>query len=208
MQTNEIHYFTNTRLSFPNLIQAGVSKKFPNSPPMFSADIIVDQNHPAIASFMQRYAELAAAEWKENAQQVMQMIQADRRARCFGTGAEKVSETTLKIHPGYEGKVWFAAKNKNRPQIIKSDGSVATNEMEAQALARKMYGGCYVNVALRPWIRLTNRGVSCDLVAIQFAGDGEAFGDGAAVPDVTSMFGAVGAAPTPAAPAFPSFLSQ
>jgi hypothetical protein len=57
-----------------------------------------------------------------------------------------------------------------------------------------------VNVALKPWLQENKhgRGVRCDLVAVQFAGDDKAFGEGAV--DASGMFGAVAAAP--AAPSF------
>jgi hypothetical protein len=64
-----------------------------------------------------------------------------------------------------------------------------------------MYGGCYVNAAIKPWLQENQygRGVRCDLVAVQFAGNGEPFGAGAT--DVSGIFGAVATqAAQPAAP--------
>ena len=73
---------------------------------------------------------------------------------------------------------------------------------------------------MKPWVQQNKHGngIRCDLVALQFAKDGEAFGEGAA--DASGMFGAVaGSAPAfmqqpaaqmPAAPfgapTLPSFL--
>jgi hypothetical protein len=89
------------------------------------------------------------------------------------------------------------------PQIIQPDGTPLdpTNTMAYQALTRKMYGGCRVNVAVKPWLQENKhgRGVRADLVAVQFAGDDKAFGEGAV--DASGMFGAVAAAAAPA-PAF------
>jgi hypothetical protein len=96
--------------------------------------------------------------------------------------------------------------------MIQSDGTAAdpSNTMAYQALARKLYGGCFVNAAVKSWLQDNKhgRGVRCELVAIQFAKDGEAFGEGHV--DAAPMFGAVASA-TPAAPAgmpFPSFMGQ
>jgi hypothetical protein len=81
--------------------------------------------------------------------------------------------------------------------------------MAYQALTRQMYGGCRVNVAVKPWLQENKhgRGIRADLVAVQFAGDDQAFGEGAV--DASGMFGAVAAAPAgmfgAAAPA-PAFL--
>lgn len=199
---------SNVRLSFPALAEARISKMFPNNPPMYGADFIMAPTHPGFAEFMKEYAAIASAAFKETAPQIMNMINNDKRARCFGKGEEKVNQTTFKMYDGYEGNVWISTKSKDMPQMIRADGKPAANTMEAQELARKMYGGCYVNAVVRPWARTNqNKGLSCDLVAIQFAADGEPFGEGSV--DVAPMFGAVqgAAAPAPAGVSFPSFLA-
>jgi hypothetical protein len=204
-------YFSNVRCSFPNLTAPYVSRKFPTAPANFTIDLVnIDPQDPKIAEFFKEYATLAQATWGATAPQIMQMIKADKRSRCFGMGPEKINEESFKPLDGYGEGVWINCKNKNQPQMIRPDGKPADNAMEAMELARKIYGGCYVNVAISPWLRLANKGVSCNLIAVQFAKDGEAFGSSA--PDVAPMFGAVlGAAPTggfapTAMPGLPSFL--
>lgn len=209
---SDIIYLQNVRLSFPHLTEAHASAQ--GAVPKFSADFIMPADHPGFQQFNARYGELAQAEWKEHAGQVMQMIQADRKLRNYGAGEEKVNKQTFQPYDGYAGQVWIMANNKNMPQMIKNDGNPvdAGNSMEAVAVARNMYGGCYVNAAIKPWIQDNQfgKGIRCDLIAIQFHADGEAFGEGA--PDASAMFGAVGAASaatpaaapeTPAAPAAP-----
>ena len=200
---SDVIYLQNVRLSFPHLTEPQVSKKNPNAIPKFAADFIMPADHPGYQQFMARYGELALTEWKEHAQQVMTMIQADRKLRNYGTGEEKINTDTFQVLDGYAGHLWIMANNKNRPQMIKTDGVevASTNTMEAVNVARTMYGGCYVNVAIKPWIQDNEygRGIRCDLIAVQFAGDGEAFGEGA--PDASGMFGAVGAATPPVAAA-------
>jgi hypothetical protein len=91
--------------------------------------------------------------------------------------------------------------------------------MAYQQLARKMYGGCRVNAAVKPWLQDNKhgRGIRCDLIAVQFAADDKPFGEGAV--DASNLFGAVAGAPAgmfsptaaamPAAPfaGLPSFLT-
>ncbi len=91
---------------------------------------------------------------------------------------------------------------------VEGDGTPVdpANTMAVQALARKLYGGCRVNVAVKPWLQENKhgRGIRCDLLAIQFAGDDKPFGE--AAPDVSNVFGAVAtqaAAPVAAAPVMP-----
>jgi hypothetical protein len=213
---SEIIFAQNVRLSFPHIVEPHKSKMAaPTAPAKYSADFLMAQDHPALADFMKRYMELSQQKWNEHAQTVMQMIQGDRKLRCFGPGSEKVDKKTFKPYSGYDGHYFISANRENAPQIIRPDGSPVdpANTMEYQALARKMYGGCYVNVALRPWIQENSfgRGIRCDFVAIQFFKDGEAFGDGG-TPDASNLFGAVAApatvpgfaaAPQPAMPAAP-----
>lgn len=217
--SEEIIYLTNARLSFPHLVEPRASVDNPAAPKKYSADFIVEQTNPGFAQFMQRYAEMAAAKWGEHANQVMQLIQADRKLRCYGSGLEKIDKKSFKPYAGYENMVFIAANKDQMPQMIQADGKPveAGNVMAYQALARKMYGGCYVNVALKPWLQENKhgRGVRCDLVAIQFARDGEAFGEGVA--DASGMFAPVAAGPAgvptpggmpfPTIPGLPSFLN-
>ena len=113
--------------------------------------------------------------------------------------------------------MFLTVGSKTPPQIIQADGKPVdpANTMAYQALARKLYGGCRVNAAVKPWWQMPNpqkqygHGIRCDLVAIQFLRDDKPFGE--AMPDVTGMFGATGAAPAapmfaaPAMPAPPTF---
>ena len=108
----------------------------------------------------------------------------------------------LQPYDGYAGNMFISAGRDQQPQMIQADGSPIdpANTMAYQQLARKLYGGCRVNVAVKPWIQENThgRGVRCDLIAIQFAADDVAFGEGAV--DASNMFGAVAGAP--AAPGF------
>ena len=139
----------------------------------------------------------------------MNMIQNDRKTRCFGRGEEKVSRKTMQPYDGYAGNVYITAGRDTAPQMIQADGTPIdpANTMAYQQLARKMYGGCRVNAAIKPWPQdnKVGRGIRCDLIAIQFAGDDVPFGEGAV--DASNMCGAVqqaaiaGFAPQQAAPA-------
>lgn len=202
-----IVYLEKVRLSFPHIAEPQINKLNP-SKATYNAEFIMSADHAGYKKFMAIYAQLAAAKWGDKAQAVMQMIHADRKQRCYGNGDEKINKKTFQPYDGYAGQVFIsAANNRGMPQIIRADGSVCENGMEAQQLARKMYGGCYVNAAVKPWLQDNQhgRGVRCDFIAIQFAADGEPFGESA--PEVTGMFGAVAggqaAAPAPAAPQMP-----
>jgi hypothetical protein len=205
----EVILLSNVRLSFPHLVepQRKVSPETGKERVSYSADFIMPADHPGYAQFMKRVNEMALEKWKQHAAQVMQMIGADRKLRCFGDGNQKVNSKTFQPYDGYQGMVFITAGRDTPPQIIQADGSPIDpqNTMAYQALTRKMYGGCRVNVALKPWLQENKhgRGVRCDLVAIQFAGDDQPFGEGAV--DVSGMFGQVQQAAPAAAPA-PAFM--
>jgi hypothetical protein len=210
---SEIIFLSNVRLSFPHLAepQRKVNEQTGKERISYNAEFIMPKDHAGLAQFMQRYGALALEKWKEHAQAVMNMIQADRKSRCFGMGEEKINKKTFQPYDGYAGNMFISAGRDQQPQMIQADGSPIdpANTMAYQQLARKLYGGCRVNVAVKPWIQENThgRGVRCDLIAIQFAADDVAFGEGAV--DASNMFGAVTGAPAvpgfaPAAAAMPA----
>lgn len=202
---SEIIYLSNVRLSFPHIAepQRQVNEQTGKERISYNCEFIMPKEHPGFAQFMQRYAALAADKWKEHANTVMGMIQQDRKSRCYGAGEEKVNKKTFQPYDGYVGNVFITAGRDSAPQIIQADGSPIDpmNSMAYQQLTRKMYGGCRVNAAVKPWLQENThgRGIRCDLIALQFAGDDQAFGEGNV--DASGMFGAVAAAAVAAAPA-------
>ena len=224
---SDIIFLSNVRLSFPHLAepQKQVNEATGATRISYNAEFIMPQDHAGFQQFMQRYGAMALEKWKEHAQTVMGMIQNDRKTRCYGVGTEKVNKKTFKPYDGYAdaGAVFITAGRDSAPQMIQADGSPIdpSNTMAYQQLARKMYGGCRVNAAVKPWLQDNKhgRGIRCDLIAVQFAGDDTPFGEGSV--DASSLFGAVanpaqaqaapgGAFGMPAAPfaGLPSFLGQ
>lgn len=198
---SDVIFLQNVRLSFPHIAEPQERSASGRTWREWNADFILPADHPGYAKFMETYGKLAQEKWKEHAQQVMQMIHADRNTRAYGDGKERINKKTYEQLDGYQGMMYITASNKNQmPQIFRTDGTQVEAAMEAQQIARQMYGGCYVNVAIKLWLQDNEhgRGIRCDLIGIQFAGDGEPFGEGA--PDVSGMFGATQAPQQTAAP--------
>lgn len=207
---SDVIYLSNVRLSFPHIAEPQRQKNETTGVERvaYNADFVMVPDHEGFKQFMQRVAVLAQEKWKEHASVVLGMIQNERKTRCYGRGEEKVNKKTFQPYDGYAGMVYISASRDTMPQIIDPSGKPVDpiNTMAVQALARKMYGGCRVNVAVKPWMQDNKhgRGVRADLVAIQFAADDKPFGEGAT--DVSGIFGAVAtpaAAPSAAAPAMP-----
>jgi glycosidase len=210
---SEIVFLSNVRLSFPHLAepQKQVNEVNGNTRISYNCEFLMPQDHPGFQQFMARYGALALEKWKENATNVMNMILQDRKIRCFGQGNEKVNKKTFQPYDGYAGNVYITAGRDSAPQMIQADGTAIdpNNTMAYQTLARKMYGGCRVNAAVKPWAQDNKhgRGIRCDLIAVQFAADDTPFGEGAA--DASNLFGAVQQAAVPgfaasAQPAMPA----
>lgn len=86
---------------------------------------------------------------------------------CLGDGNEKA-------YDGYENAMFVSCSTRQRPTIIDRDRTPLVEEDE------KPYAGSYVNAAISLWVQNNQFGkrVNCNLVAIQFVKDGDAFGGG------------------------------
>lgn len=189
-----IVYLTNVRLSYPNLAAPQVMRKNDGTErKTFNAVFLLDANDPQFNTFIARCTEMAQEQWKEHAPTVLQMIYQERKSRCFSRGEEHINSKTMQVRDGYAGKMVISAGGERQPQAIDPSGAPVPpdNTMAVQATMRKLYGGCRVNVALRPWMQQNKHGngIRCDIIAIQFARDDTPFGE--AVPDVSGVFGAV-----------------
>lgn len=195
--SDNLVFLSNVRLSFPTLVepksQKGSTKK------KYSADFLLTKDHPSFTNFMQAVNKIAVEKWKENATAVMAMLNNDRKLRCYGKGEEKVNQKTFKVYDGYPDHVYISANQLDSKivQMIRPDGtSVPSSDvLEYQSLARKLYGGCYVNAVVKPWPQDSidhGKGMRCELFAVQFAKDGEAFGE--APLDTSAMFKPVASA--------------
>lgn len=92
-------------------------------------------------------------------------------------GDTKVSNKTGKPYDGYEGMVVIGAKNKKRPALKDLDGT----DMTPEEVARKLYGGCYVNAIVSLWCQVNKFGLAirCNLDGVKLhPKEGDAFGGG------------------------------
>lgn len=200
---SKVVHFTNVRLSYPNIITPQVSKDAVTGKERISygASLIFLPNHPDFARFMQVANQVAVGKWGDKAALVMNHIQSDKSKRCYAMGEEKINTTTMLPNPENIGHIIISSYNPKAPQMVDALGTPVDpeNTMAYQAIARKLYAGCRVNVVLKPWPQDNAQGkaIRCELVAIQFHGDDTPFGEGHV--DVTGMFGATEA---PAAPGF------
>lgn len=76
----------------------------------------------------------------------------------------------------YENAFIVSASESNRPDLRGKDPRVKLTDADKDVI----YGGCYVDVLIRPWFQNNKYGKRCNagLVAVRFREDGEAFGNG------------------------------
>ena len=209
---SEVIFLSDVRLSFPHIAepQKQINDQTGKERISYNCEFIMPQNHPGFAQFWTVYQKMMTEAFAEHAGTVMQMIQNDRKLRGFGMGLEKVNKKTFKPYDGYDGNVFITAGSERMPQIIQADGNPVDpmNTMACVQLARRLYGGCRVNAAVKPWVQKNKHGngIRFDLIAVQFLRDDVPFGEGAV--DVTGMFGAVAAPTGPSASgaAMPAFM--
>ena len=200
---SDVIFLSDVRLSFPHIAEPQKQRNDVTGKERIShnAEFILPATHPGWQKTMQVYGQMMVATFAEHANTVMQMIQNDRKLRGFGVGTEKINKKTFKPYDGYEGQMFITAGSERQPQIIQADGSPVdpANTMAVQQLARKLYGGCRVNAAVKPWVQKNHHGngFRFDLVAVQFFKDDAPFGEG--VVDASGLFGAVQTAAGPSA---------
>lgn len=76
--------------------------------------------------------------------------------------------------PDYAGYMVLKASENKRPLCMNRDKSVIVEDDNI------IYGGCEVVQLMSVWVQNNNYGkrVNCNLLGVQFAGEGERFGDG------------------------------
>lgn len=87
--------------------------------------------------------------------------------------------------PEFEGAYTLKASTKKRPVVIGKDRAPLTEEDNV------MYAGCYVNAIFSLWRQDNQFGkrINAQLDGLQFAAEGEAFGDAGITADEFDVFG-------------------
>jgi hypothetical protein len=180
-------YIENARLSFPTLITPKAFSQ--GQPEKYSADFIVPLDSESLRDFRAEGVRLAQEKWGEKAAPIIEMIKQTKKLRAFGIGSERLkSDGTM--YDGYEDMAYIGGSTSNKPDLYDNNGKKLMD-------AGKLYGGCYVNAFVKPWIQDNKFGkaIRCDLIAIQFVKDGDSFGAGR--PNTEGMFKPVEGAPAP-----------
>lgn len=156
----------NVRLSFPSLFQA---KSFTGSDgkptePKFQAVFLLDKKqHAKVIEQIEAQTDATAKEFFDGKLPKL-------KHRPVRDGEDKEDKD------GYGPDVAFiSASSKRRPQVVDRNPSMPLVEAD-----NRPYAGCYVNAVISLWAfnhKLGGKGVSANLLAVQFLKDGDPFGE-------------------------------
>lgn len=148
----------NVRISFPNLFQKAV---FNGEETKYEATFLISKESQADQAKLLK--EAIADKTKVDLKGAK--LPADKI--CLKDG-DDIS------YDGYAGNWSIKASSKKRPLVIDRDRSPLTADDE------RIYPGCYVNAIIEIWAQNNAYGkrINATLMGVQFAKDGQPFGDG------------------------------
>lgn len=78
--------------------------------------------------------------------------------------------------PECEGMMVVVAREIKRPVVRDAD----KNEVDKEDIAELVYGGCYIDILINPWVQNNSYGkrINANLRTVKFRKDGEPFGQG------------------------------
>lgn len=211
---------SNVRIAYADgLNTARVMKGQPGqtsqNPTYSCALLISNESTDAINTIRAAMWRLAEATFGQSASAIWQEMEASGKL-ALKNGATKASQD------GFLGHMFFSpnAKQEKPPLLLHKFADPEKTDGSPLILKRPqgiIYSGCYVNAQINLWVQNNDFGrrINSEVLAVQFANDGDRFGGGAsanisafsAAPAPAGMAQATGfggaPAPAPAAPAAP-----
>jgi hypothetical protein len=157
----------NVRLSFPSLYERSAFEGN-DGPGKYEATFLIDKKDKATVALVRKAIEALLKEAG---------VKVPENKWCLQDGDGKE-------YDGYQGMMSVKASSKRRPSTFDKDLSALDSNDD------KFYPGCYVNGSIDLWLQDNKYGkrVNANLYGVQFAKDGEAFGENV---DVSGDFEAV-----------------
>ena len=146
----------NARLSFPSLFRRAV---FGGEEGKFEGTFLIDKQDAVIKQIEAAIAAMTKDKFNGKA------LSADKLCLKDGDTID---------YDGYAGHMSIKASANKRPLVVGTDRAPLTED------DNKLYAGCYVNAVIELWPQDNQYGkrINANLLGVQFAKDGEPFGDG------------------------------
>jgi hypothetical protein len=155
----------NVRLSYPNLFTPKKNKDKPTEPGKYGCNLILLKTDPQVKAIRDAINAVAKEKWPKNMPKLSGVALKTPEAAPDGSWPTD----------GYDDTTMFlTTSSSKRVPIVDKDPTVALAAEDG-----KPYAGCYVNVSVRLWAQDNEFGkrVNCQLLAVQFAKDGQPFGE-------------------------------
>ena len=172
---NEFIMLKNVRVSFPHL----------HTPPVFNGE------PGKCGAGLMLHTSTDSAQIKKMEECISELVRDRLKNRRPASDKICLIDGDDSDRSEYAGHMVLSAKNKKRPVVMSTNGRDVVHD----ASECKIYAGCYVNAKIRLWAQdnAWGRRINCELIAIQFSGDGEALdGSHTSVESAMSGFEAVG----------------
>ena len=149
---------TNVRLSFPALFKGRAFEE--GDDPKYEATALMGKESNQTKKLGKIIKDMIEGSFDAKDRKKVQS--------CFKDGS--VKEDT----DGYSDEIMFIkASSKKRPTVVDRDLAPVTEEDGV------IFGGCYVNMAIRLWVQDNKWGkrINAELLGMQFVKEGESFGE-------------------------------
>jgi hypothetical protein len=159
---------TNVRLSFPDLFTPTTVQG--QGKPAYRAQFLVPEAGALKAQIDAAIREVARAKWGAKADGILAANEGIPNKSCWIDGKRRT-------YDGYAGN-WALSttrgEDKGPPLRFTADKVLLEKDTGV------LYAGCYVNASVQFWCQDNQHGkaVRCELLGVQFAGHGDAFGGG------------------------------
>ena len=172
----------NVRIAFPELWEATAFKGDPNSKPRFSCTFLIEKGSDNDKAVQAAIVRVTDEKFKNTAQTIRNKIKGNSGVCCYIDG-DDCTKPDGTVYTGFEGRMSLRTNrpgNNGAPKVV-----TGRNIPARQGEPGAPYSGCYVNAIVEPFAYANNpkSGVSCGLVLVQFAKDGESFGGGSTAAD-------------------------
>jgi hypothetical protein len=167
---------------------ASPSPATPNPKPVYTAHFLMAKNHPDLPRIVAAIQAVAEAEWKDQAQMMLESFKAQDKL-CLHKG-----DVTKAGKPEYAGLYFLSASNSKPFTIIDGDRT------PLRAKDGRPFSGSYANATIDIWAQNNKWGkrINCTVTGVQHLRLGDAFGSGAPPADPGEFGIVAGAADAPA----------
>lgn len=160
----------NVRASYPNVAEA--------------REQIADDGTKSYAYSMQALMPKAThREAKDLCKAAVDKMLVDAKLKALPADRKFIKDGDTMAKDETEGQWVVSSREKNRPALrghLKDPSTGKAMKLDPERDKSVIYGGCYVNVLIKPWFQANKYGkrANASLLAVQFLRDGEPFGEG------------------------------